>query len=59
MSERGKLPKGVSFKAATKGTAVLTGHPPSADIGKKFKFTLLASNKVGSTARQTFTLKIR
>ena len=59
LSEHGKLPKGVSFKAAANGTAVLSGHPPRADKGKKFKITLQASNNVGNTARQTFTLKIR
>src|SRR5262249_5515991 len=33
LSEHGKLPKGVHFRAAGNGTAVLSGLPPRADVG--------------------------
>lgn len=56
--KHGRLPKGVSFRAAANGTAVLSGRPPRADKGRKFKVTFLAANGIGSTVRQTFTLKI-
>lgn len=58
LSERGKLPTGITFRARSNGTAVLSGRARRADVGKRFKITLLASNGVGRTARQTFTLKI-
>jgi hypothetical protein len=58
LSERGRLPKGVMFKAGHNGTAVLAGKPPRADKGKTFKITIYASNGVGPRIQQTFTLRI-
>ncbi len=58
LSERGTLPKGITFKVGPNGTAVLAGTPPRADKGKTFKFTISAGNGIGSSIYETFTLKI-
>jgi large repetitive protein len=58
LSERGGLPRGITFKAGPNGTAVLAGTPPRADKGKTFKITIYARNGVGPRIHETFTLKI-
>lgn len=58
LSERGALPKGITFKAGRNGTAVLAGTPPRADKGKTFRFTISAGNGIGPRIHETFTLKI-
>jgi DNA-binding beta-propeller fold protein YncE len=58
LSERGRLPAGVRFRARADGTAVLAGRATKADRGKTFRITITASNSVGAAAHQIFRLKI-
>ena len=58
LSERGALPRGITFKAGQNGTAVIAGKAPRADKGKTFKVTIYARNGVGSRIHETLTLKI-
>jgi len=57
LSESGPLPSGVSFTDNGNGTASLSGTP-EAGSGGVYKFTIIASNGVGSNATQTFTLTV-
>jgi large repetitive protein len=58
LSRSGSLPKGVTFKAGSNGTATLTGEAPRADQGKTYVLKISASNGVVGTVHQTFRLKI-
>jgi YVTN family beta-propeller protein len=58
LSERGRLPAGMRFRARGNGTAVLAGRAPRADRGKTFRITITASNGVGGAVHQIFRLKV-
>jgi large repetitive protein len=58
LTERGRLPRGVRFRAGRGGTAVLTGDPVAADRGKTYVITIIAGNGVGPSVRQTFRLRV-
>jgi len=58
LSERGRLPAGVRFRARDNGTAVLAGRAPRADRGKTFRITITASNGIGTPVHEIFRLKI-
>jgi hypothetical protein len=58
LSERGRLPAGVRFRARSNGTAVLAGRAIRADRGKTFLITITASNGVGAPVHETFRLKV-
>ncbi len=58
LTEKGKLPKGLSFHAAKNGTATVSGTPAAADAGHTTKVTITAANGVGKKATQTLTIKI-
>jgi DNA-binding beta-propeller fold protein YncE len=58
LSERGRLPAGIRFKDAGKGTAQLTGRASRADRGKTYVLTITARNGVGRAVRETFRLKV-
>jgi len=58
LTERGRLPAGLRFRARSNGTAVLVGRAPRADRGKTFLITITASNGVGGAVHQTFRLKV-
>ena len=58
LSEHGRLPAGITFSAAGKGTAKLTGRARRADRGKTYVITITASNGVGAAVRETFHLKV-
>jgi len=58
LSERGRLPAGVRFRARANGTAVLAGRATKADRGKTFVMTMIARNGVGGAVRQVFRLKV-
>jgi DNA-binding beta-propeller fold protein YncE len=58
LTERGRLPRGVTFRAGRNGTAVLTGDPAAADKGKTYVITITAGNGVGPSVRQTFRLTV-
>jgi autotransporter-associated beta strand protein len=57
ITEKGKLPAGVSFRAAKNGTAKLSGKPTAAAAGT-YTITLTASSGVFSQP-QTFTLSVQ
>jgi large repetitive protein len=58
LSERGSLPRGITFKAGRDGTAVLAGIPARTDRHRTYDITVTASNGVGSAIHETFRLKI-
>jgi large repetitive protein len=58
LSERGGLPRGITFKAGRDGTAVLAGTPARTDKHRTYDITVTASNGVGGTIHETFRLKI-
>jgi len=59
LSETGVLPAGVSFTDNGNGTATLSGTPLTGSArAKPYSLTIHASNGVGATATQTFTLVI-
>jgi YVTN family beta-propeller protein len=58
LTERGRLPRGVRFRAGRDGTAVLTGDPVAADKGKTYVITIIAGNGVGPSVHQTFRLTV-
>jgi hypothetical protein len=58
LSERGRLPAGIRFEAHRNGTATLTGRAARSDAGRTFVITIIANNRVGRAARQTFRLRI-
>jgi hypothetical protein len=58
VTEAGKLPPGVRFRAGTNGTATIAGTPATLAKGKTYVITLTAKNGVGKAAAQRFTLKV-
>ena len=58
LSERGRLPAGVRFRARDNGTAVLAGRAIRADRGKTYVITVIARNGVGPAVHQTFRLRV-
>ena len=54
----GPLPAGLKFTAAKNGTATITGTPAGSAKGKTYILRLTASNGVGATITQRFTLKV-
>ncbi len=57
LSESGALPSGVTFINNSNGTATLSGTP-AAGSGGSYPLAITASNGVGSTATQNFTLTV-
>jgi hypothetical protein len=55
LSEKGALPRGVTFKDNGDGTATLAGTP-AAGTGGTYAFTIAAKNGVSPDAIQSFTL---
>ena len=55
MSEKGALPRGVTFKDNGDGTATVAGTP-AAGTGGTYTFTIAAKNGVSPDAIQSFTL---
>ncbi len=55
--ESGPLPPGVSFSSGLDGTATISGDPSPAGLGD-YTLHLTASNSLGSTAYQTFSLHV-
>jgi len=53
----GKLPRGVTFKDNRNGTGTLSGTPAAGTAGV-YMISFTASNGVGTTALQTFTLTV-
>jgi large repetitive protein len=58
LSERGRLPAGIRFRARSNGTAVLAGRATRADRGKTFVLTITARNGVGTAVHERFRLKV-
>ncbi len=58
LSERGRLPKGVTFRAGQNGTAVLAGDPARGDARRTYVITVIARNSAGSVVRETFRVKV-
>jgi YVTN family beta-propeller protein len=58
LTERGRLPRGITFRAGRNGTAVLTGDPARGDRGTTYRITIIAGNGVGPAAQQVFRLKV-
>jgi large repetitive protein len=58
LTELGRLPKGVRFRAGRDGTAVLVGDPVAADKGGTYVVTITAGNGVGPSVHQTFRLTV-
>jgi hypothetical protein len=57
LKESGALPSGITFTDNGDGTAAL-GGAPDADTHGTYKFSITASNGVGSAFTQTFTLTV-
>ncbi|HUB41312.1 MAG TPA: putative Ig domain-containing protein [Streptosporangiaceae bacterium] len=58
LSERGRLPAGLKFRARHNGTAALAGRPARTDRRKTYVITVIARNGVGAAVRETFRLKV-
>lgn len=58
LSERGRLPAGVRFRARDNGTAVLVGRAARADRGRTFVITVTARNGVGGAVHEIFRLRV-
>jgi YVTN family beta-propeller protein len=58
LKETGALPSGLKFTPASNGTATISGTPASSAKGKTFTIHLSASNGVGATTVQRFTLTV-
>ncbi|MFZ3264080.1 MAG: putative Ig domain-containing protein [Terriglobales bacterium] len=56
ITEKGTLPKGVTFVANPNGTATLSGTPT---VKGTYSLTFTATNGVGSAATQTFTVTVQ
>jgi hypothetical protein len=54
LTESGTLPKGITFKANTNGTATIAGTPASGSLGI-YLITVTATNSVGAS-KQTIIL---
>lgn len=59
LTESGKLPKGITFRAHRNGTATLSGTAARSAKGRTFKIVVAARNGVGPAARQTLTIRVR
>lgn len=58
VKESGTLPSGLKFTAGKDGTATISGTPAQSAKGKTYVLRLTATNKVGATATQRFTIKV-
>jgi hypothetical protein len=59
LTEKGKLPKGLTFTRNGDGTGTIAGTPLTTDRNKNYRFTLRAVNlPTGGRNRQTFTLTL-
>lgn len=58
LTEKGKLPKGLKFRAGKNGTATISGTPAASDKGHTTKVKITATNGVGKHAVQTLTIKV-
>jgi len=58
ISEAGRLPKGLTFKAERGGRAVIEGKAAHGTRGR-YVITLIAGNGVGPAAQQVFVLRVR
>jgi len=59
LSEHGRLPRGLTFRAGANGTALIIGKPVRGDKGKRYRITITASNHIGHAASQGVTIRIR
>lgn len=59
LTEKGQLPKGLSFRASRKGTATITGQPFRSEVGRRVTVKIIARNGVGHAATQELTIVIR
>jgi YVTN family beta-propeller protein len=58
ITEKGKLPPGVTFRATRAGTATLSGAPAKSAAGHTYVLTFRAVNAVGRSPARTFTLRV-
>ena len=58
LSERGRRPAGIRFRARDNGTALLAGRATRGDRGKTYVITVIARNGVGPAVRETFRLTV-
>ena len=56
--DSGALPAGLKFTASKNGTATISGAPAASARGKTYLIRLTATNRVGATASQRFTIKV-
>ncbi len=59
ITEQGKLPKGLTFRAHANGTATLTGTPAKQAAGHTFVVTVTARNGIGGAVTQKLTISVR
>ena len=59
LTEKGKLPKGLRFKAGANGTAVISGTAAKTDKHAMYRLTITAANGTGKPAVQSFELRVR
>ena len=59
LSEHGRIPRGLSFRAGSDGTALIVGKPARGDKGKRYAITITASNHIGHAATKKVTIRIR
>ncbi len=59
LRERGRLPRGLTFRIRHRGLALLIGKPTRSDKGKRYLITITASNHIGHTATKKVTIWIR
>lgn len=59
ITESGKLPSGISFRAGRHGTATLSGKALRRARGHTFKVTFTGRNGVGRAAHQVLTIVVR
>jgi len=59
LTEKGRLPAGLSFRASPDGTAAISGKPIRSDVGRRFTVKIIARNSTGQVATQELTILIR
>lgn len=59
ITEKGKLPKGLTFASGAKGTATISGKAAKTDRHATYVLTFTAANGIGKSAVQVFDLVVR
>jgi hypothetical protein len=59
LSEQGKLPAGLTFRAGSGGPATISGTPAASTKGHTFVVTIIARNAAAVPVTQQLTITVR